>query len=58
MLVIKTTNASQGYEIRTMKEKKKKYVKRSCIRLLDTVQRHHSISVKCVEMVQSTNRSV
>lgn len=52
----KTTNASQDYEFHTME----KSFKRSCIYLLDTVQRHHSISVtnNCVEMVLSTNRSV
>lgn len=46
----KTTNASQDYEFHTME----KHFKRSRIHLLDTVQRHHPISVtsNCVEMVK------
>lgn len=46
----KTTNASRDYEFHTME---KNIFKRSCIHLIDTVQRHHSISVtsNCVEMV-------
>lgn len=54
MLIIKPL---MPHKIMNFIQWKKTFLKRSRIYLLDTVQRHHSISVtsNCVEMVLSTN---